>query len=117
VRSSRIAAAAGHAPKRRRSSGIHVPSATVASTSGGLIRDRAPDQDNYGVYVYCNDRLIVKELKVRDVGYFVSAEAGVPHPDASLCRVLIEFHGPASLPPLSLYAAGSNPFFGIACVY
>jgi hypothetical protein len=27
----------------------------------GLIRDRLPEEDNYGAYFYCNDRLIVKE--------------------------------------------------------
>jgi hypothetical protein len=41
------------------------------------------------VYFYCNNRLIAKEIKTRDVGYFVSAEAGVPHPNISLCRELV----------------------------
>lgn len=76
--------------------------------TGGLILDRDPETENYGVYFYCNHRLIVKELKVRDVGYFVSAEAGVPHPDASLCRVLIEFHGPAELMPWNSSKSGVN---------
>lgn len=31
----------------------------------GLIRDRNPEEDNYGAYFYCNHRLIVKELKTR----------------------------------------------------
>jgi hypothetical protein len=56
--------------------------------TAGLIRDQDPELENYGVYFSCNRRLIVKELRVRDVGYFVPGEAGVPHPDASLCRVL-----------------------------
>lgn len=76
--------------------------------SGGLIIDRDPEAENYGVYVYCNNRLIVKELKSRDVGYFVSAEAGVPHPDASLCRVIIEFAGPAELMPWNSSKSGIN---------
>jgi Histidine kinase-, DNA gyrase B-, and HSP90-like ATPase len=76
--------------------------------SGGLILDRDPETENYGVYFYCNHRLIVKELKARDVGYFVSAEAGVPHPDASLCRVLIEFYGPAELMPWNSSKSGVN---------
>lgn len=76
--------------------------------SGGLILDRDPEAENYGVYFYCNHRLIVKGLKVRDVGYFVSAEAGVPHPDASLCRVLIEFHGSAELMPWNSSKSGVN---------
>jgi hypothetical protein len=67
--------------------------------TAGLIRDRVAEADNYGVYFYCNDRLIVKELKSRDVGYYVSTEAGVPHPDASLCRVIVELKGPAILMP------------------
>lgn len=76
--------------------------------TGGLILDRDPESENYGVYFYCNHRLIVKDLKVRDVGYFVSAEAGVPHPDASLCRVLIEFYGPAELMPWNSSKSGVN---------
>jgi hypothetical protein len=67
--------------------------------TGGLIRDREPEKDNYGVYFYCNRRLIVKEERMRDVGYYVSGEAGVPHTDASLCRVLVKMQGPAQLMP------------------
>jgi len=76
--------------------------------TGGLILDRNPETENYGVYFYCNHRLILKDLKVRDVGYHVSAEAGVPHPDASLCRVLVEFHGPAELMPWNSSKSGIN---------
>ena len=64
----------------------------------GLIRDRDPIEDNYGVYFYCNDRLIVRELKTREVGY-VSGEAGVPHPDASLGRVTVRLKGKPDLMP------------------
>lgn len=41
----------------------------------------------------------MKELKTREVGYFVTSEAGVPHPDASLCRVIVRLQGPAQLMP------------------
>jgi len=71
----------------------------AVNITSGLIRDRDPEEENYGVYFYCNHRLIAKELKTREVGYFVSSEAGVPHPDASLCRVLVEIQGPARLMP------------------
>jgi hypothetical protein len=71
----------------------------TASITAGLITDRNPETENYGVYVYCNHRLIVKELRSRDVGYYVTAEAGVPHPDASLCRAIVDLQGPASLMP------------------
>jgi hypothetical protein len=82
--------------------------------SGGLIRDRVPEADNYGVYFYCNGRLVLKELKTRDVGYFITAEAGVPHPDGSLCRVIVELDGPAELMPWNSSKNGisfSHPAF------
>lgn len=69
------------------------------SIAGGLIMDRDPEKENYGVYVYCNHRLIVKELRSRDVGYLITSEAGVPHPDASLCRVILNFQGNPDLMP------------------
>jgi len=76
--------------------------------TGGLIVDRDPEAENYGVYFYCNDRLIVKDLKVRDVGYFVTSEAGVPHPDASLCRVIVRLNGSARPMPWTSNKAGIN---------
>lgn len=69
-----------------------------AEVYGGLILDRNPKTENYGVYFYCNDRLIVKEDKSREVGY-IKGFAGIPHPDASLARVIIKFYGPAKLMP------------------
>lgn len=87
---------------------LHV---TIAA---GLISDRAPERENYGVYVYCNHRLIVKELRTRDVGYFVTSEAGVPHPDASLCRAIVHLEGPAELMPWNSSKNGlsySHPAF------
>lgn len=74
----------------------------------GLVRDREPSAENYGVYVYCNNRLIVKELRVREVGYFIGSEAGVPHPDASLCRAIVRFNGPAKLMPWNSSKTGIN---------
>src|SRR5262249_10729151 len=74
----------------------------------GLIRDRVPEEDNYGAYFYCNHRLIVKELKIREVGYFNSNEAGVPHPDASLCRGIVRLQGPARLMPWNSTKSGIN---------
>lgn len=76
--------------------------------TAGLICDRDPEVDNYGVYFYCNNRLIVKELKVREVGYFIGSEAGVPHPDASLCRVIVRLNGQAKLMPWNSNKSGIN---------
>lgn len=89
----------------------------VVGVEGGLIGDRDAPATNYGVYVYCNRRLIVKELRTRDVGYDVSTEAGRPHPDASLCRVIVQFEGPAILMPWNSSKTGvisSNPAFQLA---
>lgn len=65
----------------------------------GLIGDRNEVGENYGVYIYCNNRLIVKEMRTRDVGYHITSEAGRPHPDASLCRVIVRLEGNAELMP------------------
>lgn len=76
--------------------------------TAGLISDRDPQKENYGVYFFCNDRLIVKELRTRDVGYFVSTEAGVPHPDASMCRAIVRINGPARHMPWNSSKSGIN---------
>lgn len=80
----------------------------TATITAGLIHDRVPEADNYGVYFYCNHRLIVKELRTREVGYFVTSEAGVPHPDASLCRAIVKLQGPARLMPWNSSKNGIN---------
>ena len=82
------------------------PGTLAVTIEAGLIRDRDPEAENYGVYFYCNHRLIVKELKVRDVGYFVTSEAGVPHPDASLCRVIVRLQGGSDLMPWNSSKSG-----------
>lgn len=79
-----------------------------ADVTVGLITDRDPELENYGVYFYCNHRLVVKELKVREVGYFVTSEAGVPHPDASLCRAVVKLDGAAKLMPWNSSKTGIN---------
>lgn len=76
--------------------------------TAGLILDRDPETDNYGAYIYCNNRLIVKELRTREVGYYVGSEAGVPHPDASLCRVIVRLDGPSKLMPWTSSKTGIN---------
>lgn len=66
--------------------------------TGGLIIDRDPKDQNYGVYFYCNDRLVLAHDKSHHVG-FLNGYAGVPHPDASLCRVIVELRGlPGDMP-------------------
>ena len=88
--------------------------ATVeVSITGGLVRTRDPGGDEYGVYFYCNDRLIAKELKDRSVGY-ISGKAGIPHSDASLCRVIARLRGSAKHMPWNSTKSGivySHPTF------
>ena len=64
---------------------------------GGLTLESRPAGE-YGVYVYCNDRLIAKELKSYDVG-FKTGLVGLPHPAISLARVIVSLTGPANLMP------------------
>lgn len=79
---------------------IHYRTKAIAvEIEAGLIADRDPEAENYGVYFYCNNRLIAKEVRAREVGYFIASEAGVPHPDASLCRVVVRMRGPAEAMP------------------
>jgi hypothetical protein len=97
-------------PPRQAEFAVKLGADTVqVEITAGLITDRDPQQDNYGVYVYCNHRLIVKELKTRDVGYFIATEAGVPHADASLCRAIVRLQGPAKLMPWNSSKTGINP--------
>jgi hypothetical protein len=65
---------------------------------GGLTRESSPASGEYGVYVYCNDRLIGRALKSIDVG-FVRGLAGLPHPSISIMRVIVSLKGPAYLMP------------------
>jgi hypothetical protein len=80
----------------------------IVEIKAGLLRERNPIEENYGVNIYCNDRLVVKHLRSREVGYFVTGEAGVPHPDISLCRVNVAFAGPARLMPWNSSKTGLN---------
>jgi hypothetical protein len=66
--------------------------------TGGLVSEKEPGEEDYGVYFYCNDRLIAKEVKDRNVGY-ISRRAGIPHSDASLARVIVSLRGPAKHMP------------------
>jgi hypothetical protein len=75
--------------------------------TAGLISDRDPVEENYGVYFYCNKRLILAHEKSAQVGYYKGG-AGVPHPDASLCRVIVELDGPPEMMPWTSNKSGIN---------
>lgn len=64
----------------------------------GLTRKGDPAKSEYGVYFYCNDRLISKANKSYELGY-KTGKAGHPHPAISLARVIIKLEGKAQLMP------------------
>lgn len=53
---------------------------------------------NHGVFVYCNRRLIARALIEPELG-FVTGQAGIPHHDMNLARIIIEFSGDADNMP------------------
>ena len=64
----------------------------------GLTRESSPAAGEYGVYFYCNDRLVARALKSFEVG-FTKGIAGLPHPKVSLTRVLVFLNGDARSMP------------------
>ncbi|MDB5341987.1 MAG: molecular chaperone of family [Schlesneria sp.] len=62
--------------------------------TGGLICERDSDASEYGVYIYCNGRLIARAAKDAELGY-MSGLAGVPHHRSSLARVIVSLTGPS----------------------
>lgn len=61
-------------------------------------RNNRDDEEDYGVYFYCNERLIQAAVKEHAAGYYTGA-AGKPHFDASLVRAIVEFNGSARQMP------------------
>ena len=61
----------------------------------------------YGVFVYCNDRLIVRASKAPEFG-FTPGMAGVAHPQMSNARVIVEFVGAAKDMPWNSSKTGLN---------
>jgi len=64
----------------------------------GLSVESSPATGEYGVYFYCNDRLVARALKTFEVG-FIKGFAGVAHPKVSLTRVIIFLSGDAQSMP------------------
>jgi len=64
----------------------------------GLSNESSPATGEYGVYFYCNDRLIARGLKTFEVG-FMKGYAGLPHPKVSLTKVIVSLNGDARAMP------------------
>jgi len=74
----------------------------------GLTMESSPAGGEYGVYFYCNDRLIARGLKTFDVG-FATGLSGKPHADISLSRILVSLNGEARLMPWNSSKSDINP--------
>lgn len=79
-----------------------------AEIIAGLTRKSSPAGGEYGVYFYCNNRLIARGLKSYDVG-FITGLAGKPHPSISLTKVIVSLNGEAQSMPWNSSKSGINP--------
>jgi hypothetical protein len=73
--------------------------------TAGLSRSSSPATGEYGVYIYCNKRLVARALKTYDVG-FAKGLAGLPHPNVSLVKVIVALNGPARWMPWNSSKSG-----------
>lgn len=64
----------------------------------GLTYQGGTIEGDYGVFVYCNKRLVTRALRSPEVG-FIAGLAGQSHHDKSLARIIVELDGPANLMP------------------
>jgi len=76
--------------------------------TAGLAKESSPAGGEYGVYFYCNDRLVARALKTIDVG-FGTGMAGKPHADISLTRAIVSLNGEARLMPWNSSKSDINP--------
>ena len=74
----------------------------------GLTTESSPTTGEYGVYFYCNDRLIAKGLRNYDVG-FTKGLAGLPHPSLALTRVIVSLKGETQTMPWNSSKSAINP--------
>ncbi len=73
----------------------------------GLTHEKGSIGGDYGVFIYCNKRLVTRALKSPEVG-FIAKMAGVPHPDQSLARVIVSLAGSSDLMPWISSKRGIN---------
>jgi hypothetical protein len=76
--------------------------------TAGLTMQSSPAGGEYGVYFYCNDRLVARGLKTFDVG-FAKGLSGKPHADISLARVIVSISGEARLMPWNSSKSDISP--------
>lgn len=72
------------------------------SIAGGLTQSHKgmeSDGEEYGMYFYCNDRLITKAYKGNEIGFNKPFQIGKPHPTYSIARVIVKLKGEVDLMP------------------
>lgn len=74
---------------------------------GGLIAKSQVGQGDYGVYFYCNDRMILRADKSYNFGFYTGA-AGLPHPELNTLRVFIYLRGNPERMPWTSNKANIN---------
>jgi len=82
--------------------------------TSGITYQRGSIGGDFGVFVYCNDRLVLRASRAAEFG-FVAGFAGVPHPRMSNARIIVEFSGAAKDMPWNSRKTGLNfnhPVFG-----
>jgi len=70
----------------------------------GMVNEKGNLTD-YGVYFYCNKRMISKAIRVPEVG-FISGVAGSPHHTMCLARIFVKIEGPSDCMPWTSNKAG-----------
>lgn len=75
---------------------------------GGLSNVSSQAKGEYGVFFYCNDRLISRGRKDFEVG-FMKGYAGKPHPVVSLTKVIVSLNGNAQAMPWNSSKSDINP--------
>jgi hypothetical protein len=88
----------GYVPHRfKKQFGASNERVSLSITSGLTLEERTLGGD-YGVFVYCNRRLIARALRSPEVG-FVSGLVGIDHHNMNLARVIVELSGPGRQMP------------------
>lgn len=74
---------------------------------GGLVSKDQVGEGEYGVYFYCNNRLILRADKSYNVG-FSSGQAGLPHPKFNMVRIFVYMTGNPERMPWNSSKSGIN---------
>jgi Histidine kinase-, DNA gyrase B-, and HSP90-like ATPase len=82
----------GYSPKRIAKKISNEGREVKVDIVSGLIDHPGDPENSYGVFVYCNDRLIARGLTNFDVG-FVKGMVGQPHYNISLVRTIVSLKG------------------------